>query len=239
MHVLSLAWNLTVIFPIQWSNSRKRPFQEFTVICKHDLLFIYLADEMAFKVSIGWGSWIVPGSIKVNVNSISLLQFKLRCCSNSIMSIILISKSKCFFCPIHIKPQVCIAGTIRPTSRMEKINSINRSCELPIARIISTSNIIFDSIPNNLKLLIISNNITRYNIFHITFVIWYYQNSPCFLTDCWLAVPESLTPVPLKAITGSFLFATSSNLADIDSNWLCIFSCSTAACSDDWALMGV
>ena len=52
---------------------------------------------------------------------------------------------------IHIKPYLCMAVTISSALRIEKINSINRSCELPISWIITTPNIIFDSIPNNLK----------------------------------------------------------------------------------------
>ena len=114
-------------------------------------LFIYLANEMPFKVSMSYISWIVPVSTKVSVNNISLLQFKLRCCSHSIFSFIFISVSSCFVWPINIKLYVCIVATISSALRMKKVNSINRSCELPIGWIISTPNIIFDSIPNNLK----------------------------------------------------------------------------------------
>ena len=60
------------------------------------------------------------------------------------------------------------------------------------------------------------------------------QNSPNLSMLSWDEVPESLTLFALKAITGSFLFATSSNLADNDFNWFFTFSCSIAACSDGY-----
>ena len=112
-------------------------------------LFGNFVNQVTFKVSAYRIMWVVKRSTEVNIHNVSLIQFKLGNCIETIMTFIFISIRVRFHVSIYKKSDVCIAATIRSAIRIEKVNSINRGFELSIVRIISLSDIISNFLPNN------------------------------------------------------------------------------------------
>ena len=116
------------------------------------ILRIYLTDQMTFKESGKFISWIAEVSTEINPDCVSLVQLKLWWYGNHIPFSIFISNTIWLAWPIQKKIYSCNFAAICLSFWIEEINSINWCCKLAIVDIQSISNIVISIFPNDWKL---------------------------------------------------------------------------------------